>query len=77
MRYINLNIDTLKIFGTQFSYNYEIQFNYEKLKEEKDFYKFLRDMEQVLKTRKMRNLTLEGKFFFFFRKTLATSTIVF
>ena len=68
MRCINLNIDTLKIFGTQFSYNYEIQFNYEKLKEEKDFYKFLRDMEQVLKTRKMRNLTLEGKFFFFLEK---------
>ena len=68
MRRIDLNIDTLKIFGTQFSYN-------EKLKEEKDFYKFIRDMERVLKTRKMRNLTLEGKIVSF--KTIAISKIVF
>ena len=65
---IDLNIYTLKIFRTQFSYN-------EKLKEEKDFYKFIRDMERVLKTRKMRNLTLEGKIVSF--KTIAISKIVF
>ena len=68
MRRIDLNIDTLKIFGCQFSYN-------EKLKEGKDFYKFIRDMERVLKTRKMRNLTLEGKVDSF--KTIAISKIVF
>ena len=39
---IDLNIDTLKILGTHFSYN-------EKLKEEKHFYKTVTDMEQILK----------------------------
>ena len=68
MRCIDLNIDTLKIFGTQFSYN-------ENLKEEKDFYKFIRNMERVLKTQKMRNLTQEGKIVSF--KTIAISKIVF
>ena len=51
MRCINLNIDTLKILGTHFSYN-------EKLKEEKDFYKIVTDMQRVLKIWKMRRLTL-------------------
>ena len=45
------------------------------MKEEKDFYKFIKDMERVLKTRKMRNLTLEGKIVSF--KTIAISKIVF
>ena len=38
MRCIDLNIDTLKILGTHFSYN-------EKLKEEKKFYKIVTDMQ--------------------------------
>ena len=52
MRCIDLNIDTLEILGTHFSYN-------EKLKEEKDFHKIVPDMQQVLKICKMR--ILEGR----------------
>ena len=52
MRYIDLNIDTLEILGTHFSYN-------KKLKEEKDFHKIVPDMQQVLKICKMR--ILEGR----------------
>ena len=52
MRCIDLNVDTLKILGTHFSYN-------EKLKEEKNFYKIVTDMQRVLKIWKMRMLTLE------------------
>ena len=53
MRFIDLNIDTLKILGTHFSIN-------EKLKEEKNFYKIVANMQRVLKIWKMRKLTLEG-----------------
>ena len=38
LRFINLNNDTLKILGTYFSYN-------EKLKEEKNFYKTVTDIQ--------------------------------
>ena len=38
MRYIDLNIDTLKTLGNHFSYN-------EKLEEEKVFYKIVTDMQ--------------------------------
>ena len=62
MRCIDLNVDTLKILGTHFSYN-------EKLKEEKNLYKILRDMQQVLKIRKMRKIVIF--------KTIAISKIVF
>ena len=68
MRCIDLNVDTLKILGTHFSYN-------EKLKEEKIFYKIVTDMQRVLKIWKMRRLTLEGKIVIF--KTIAISKIVF
>ena len=68
MRCIDLNADTLKILGTNFSYN-------EKLKEEKNFYKIVTDMQRVLKIWKMRRLTLEGKTVIF--KTIAISKIVF
>ena len=68
MSCIDLNIDTLKILGTHFSYN-------EKLKEEKIFYRIVTDMQQVLKIWKMRRLTLEGKIVIF--KTIAISKIVF
>ena len=68
LRCINLNNDTLKILGTHFSYN-------EKLKEEKNFYKTVTDIQRVLNIWKMRNLTLEGKIAIF--KTIAISKIVF
>ena len=68
MRCIDLNIDTLKIIGTHFSYN-------EKLKEEKNFYKIVTDMQQVQKIWKMKQLTIEGKIVIF--KTIAISKIVF
>ena len=68
MRCIDLNVDTLKILGTHFSYN-------KKLKEEKNFYKIVTDMQPVLKIRKMRKLTLEEKIVVF--KTIAISTIDF
>ena len=68
MRCIDLNVDTLKILGTHFSYN-------KKLKEEKNFYKIVTDMQRVLKIWKMRRLTLEGKIVIF--KTIAISKIVF
>ena len=68
MRCIDLNVDMLKILGTHFSYN-------EKLKEKKNFYKIVTDMQRVLKIWKMRRLTLEGKIVIF--KTIAISKIVF
>ena len=40
MRSTDLNIDALKILGTHFSSN-------KKLKEEKNFYKIVTDMQQV------------------------------
>ena len=53
---------------THFSYN-------KKLKEKKNFYKIVTDMQRVLKIWKMRRLTLEGKIVIF--KTIAISKIVF
>ena len=50
MHCVDLNIDTLKIFGTHFRYN-------KNLKKEKKFYKIVTDMQQVLKIQKMRKLT--------------------
>ena len=64
---MNLNNDTLKILGTQFSYN-------KKLNKEKNF-KTVTDIQRVLKIWKMRNLTLEKKIVIF--KTIAISKIVF
>ena len=68
IRCIDLNVDTLKILGTHFSYN-------KKLKEEKNLYKIVTDMQRVLKIWKMRRLTLEEKIVIF--KTIAISKIVF
>ena len=68
MRCIDLNVDMLKILGTHFSYN-------EKLKEKKNFYKIVTDMQRVLKIWKIRKLTLEGKIIIF--KTIAISKINF
>ena len=63
---VDLKNDTLKT-GTHFSYN-------EKLKEEKNFYTTVANIQRVLKIWKIRNLTLEGKIVIF--KTLAISKIV-
>ena len=65
---VDLKNDTLKILGTHFSYN-------EKLKEERNFYTTVTNIQQVLKIWKIRNLTLEGKIVIF--KTLAISKIFF
>ena len=65
---IDLNIDTLKISGTHFSYN-------EKLKEELNFYNTVTDIQRVLKIWKMRKLKPEGKIVVF--KIIAISKIVF
>ena len=64
LRCVDLNNDTLKILGTHFSYN-------EKLKEEKNFYKTITDIQRVLNIWKMRKLTLEGKIAIF--KTIGIS----
>ena len=68
IRFIDLNIDTLKILGTHFSNN-------EKLKEEKKLYKIVANMQRVLKIWKMTKLTLERKILIF--KTIAISKVVF
>ena len=67
MRCVDLKNDTLKILGTHFSYN-------EKLKEERNFYTTVTNIQRVLKIWKMRNLTLEGNIVIY--KTLAISKIV-
>ena len=54
MRCVDLKNDTSKILGTHFSNN-------EKLKEERNLYKTVTNIQRVLKVWKMRNLTLEGK----------------
>ena len=49
MRYADLKNDTLKILGTHFSYN-------EKLKEERNFYKTVTNIQRVLKIWKIEIL---------------------
>ena len=68
MRCIDLKNHTIKIIGIHFSYN-------EKLKEEKNVYTTVKNIQRVLKIWKKRNLTLEGKILFI--KTIAISKIVF
>ena len=65
---VDLKSDTLKILGTHFSSN-------EKLKEERNVYTTVTNIQRVLKIWKVRNLTLEGKTVIF--ETLAISKIVF
>ena len=64
---VDLKNDTLKILGTHFSYK-------EKLKEERNFYTTVTNIQRVLKIWKMRNLTLEEKIVTF--KTLVILKIV-
>lgn len=65
---IDLTKETVKILGIHFSYNKVIQM-------EKKFITTITKIENVLKLRRHRNLTLEGKIIIF--KTLAISKIVF
>ena len=65
---VDLKSDTLKILVTHFSSN-------EKLKEERNVYTTVTNIQRVLKIWKMRNLTLEGKTVIF--ETLAISKIFF
>ena len=68
VRCIDLNIDMLKILDIRFSYN-------EKLKDEKNFYKIVTDVQRVVKIWKMRSLKVEGKIVIL--KKIAISKIVF
>ena len=65
---VDLVLDTIKILGTNFSYN-------EKLKEERSFCLTIVNIQRVLKLWKLLNLTLEGKLLIF--KTLALSKTIF
>ena len=68
IKWVDLVLDTIKILETHFSYN-------EKLKEEINFCLIIVNIQRVLKLRKLRNLTLEGKILFF--TTLVLSKIIF
>ena len=68
MKCIDLCNDTMKITGIHFSYN-------KKKRNEKKFLDSITKIQNVLKVRRMRRLTLEGKIIAF--KTLAISKIVF
>ena len=58
MHCVDLNKDTLKVLDTHVSYN-------EKLKEEKSFYTTVAKIHEIIKIWKIRNLTVEGKKFYF------------
>ena len=64
---IDLTKKTIKVLGIHFSYN-------KKIETEENFIRHVRKIEKVLKLRRMRNLTLEGKTTIF--KTLAISKII-
>ena len=61
---IDLTINSVKILGIHFSYN-------KKTKNEDNFMKLIKKIENVLKTWRTRNLTVQGKMTIF--KTLAIS----
>ena len=67
MHCIDLNTDTLKILGTHFSYN-------KKLKDKKNLYNIVTDLQLVMKICKTRKLPLEGNIVIF--KTIVISKIV-
>ena len=66
MRCVNLHEDTIKILGTHYSYN-------KQLENDENFKKYIAEIENVLKLWKARNLSLEGKITLF--KSLALSKI--
>ena len=68
MKFINLRNEAIKILGVYFSYN-------QKIKDDRNFYNIISNIQGVLNLWRMRNLTLEGRIVVF--KTLAISKIVF
>ena len=67
MKSVNLNIETIKILGTHFSYNKELQ-------QEKNFFTHITKIQSVLNIWRMRDLSIEGKITVF--KSLAISKII-
>ena len=67
MECIDLTNSSVKILGIHFSYN-------KKIENEENFIKFIKKMENVLKTWRTRNLTVQGKITIF--KTLAISKAI-
>ena len=65
---INLRNEAIKILGVYFSY-------LEKIKDDKNFYNIIWNIQGILNLWRMRNLTLEGRIDVF--KTLAILEIVF
>ena len=68
MKSIGLGNEAFKILVIYFSYN-------QKIKDDKNFYNIISNIQGVLNLWRMRNLTLEGKIVAL--KTLAISKIVF
>ena len=68
MKCIDLRNEAIKILGVYFSYNQEI-------KDDKDFYNIIANIQGALNLWRIRNLTLEGRIVLF--KTFAISKIVF
>ena len=54
MKCIDLRNEAIKILGVYFSYN-------QKIKDDKNFYNIVSNIQGVLNLRRMRNLTLEGR----------------
>ena len=65
---IDLRNEAIKILGVYFSYN-------QKIKDDKNFYNIISNIQGVLNLWRMRNLTLEGRIVVF--KTLAILKIFF
>ena len=68
MKCTNLRNEVIKILGVYFSYN-------QKIRDDKNFYNIISNIQGVLNLWRMWNLTLEGRTVVF--KTLAISKIVF
>ena len=68
MKCIDLRNEAIKILGVYFSYNQEI-------KDDKNFYNIIANIQGALNLWRIRNLTLEGRIILF--KTFAISKIVF
>ena len=67
MRCVNLYEDTIKILGIHYSYN-------KQLENDENFKKYIAKIENVLKLRRARNLSLEGKITVFKSLTLSKIT---
>lgn len=67
MKSINLKYDFIKILGVCYSYNKEVE-------NEKNFMNHIKQIQNILKTWRTRDLSLEGKVTIF--KSLAISKIV-